>query len=116
MNLQDASSNTQEATLQRDWKLFTALAVLFSFGFTVYSGVFQNFLRDTYHSNAVGLGALESVREVPGLLAALTASTLVALAESHVAAVGLAITAIGIGATGYMPGYTSLVGITVFWS
>ncbi len=109
-------SEQQEAALRRDWKLFTALTFLFMFGFTVYSGVFQNYLRDTFHSGPVGLGGLESTREVPGLLAALTTGILVALAESHVAALGLAITAIGIGVTGSMPNYAGLVGITVFWS
>jgi MFS family permease len=105
-----------DARLSRDWTLFTALTFLFSFGFAVYSGVFQNFLRDVMHSNALHLGALESLREIPGLLAAMTAGTLVALAESRVAGLGLAITAIGIGATGLAPGYGALIGITVFWS
>jgi len=62
------------------------------------------------------LGELESLREIPGLLAALMAGTLVALAESRVAALGLLITAIGIGATGAAHRYVPLVAITVFWS
>lgn len=105
-----------EPSLHRDWKLFTALTFLFSFGFAVYSGVFQNFLRDVLHSKALGLGQLESLREIPGLLAAITAGTLVALAESRVAGLGLAIGAIGIGLTGQMPHYAGVVLITVFWS
>jgi MFS family permease len=105
-----------ETRLARDWTLFTALTFLFSFGFAVYSGVFQNYLRDIMHSNALNLGTLESLREIPGLLAALTAGTLVALAESRVAGLGLAITGIGIGATGLAPSYAALIGITVFWS
>src|SRR5205085_10102638 len=103
-------------TLRRDWALFTALTFLFAFGFAVYSGVFQNFLRDVMHSDALGLGQLESMREVPGLLAAITAGTLVALAESRVAGLGLLITGIGIGLTGRMPGFAPLIAITVFWS
>ncbi len=106
----------QIESLKRDWRLFTALTFLFSFGFTIYSGVFQNYLRDVFHSGPVGLGGLESIRELPGLLAALTAGTLVMLAEAHVAALGLAITAVGIGLTGYVPNYAGLVAITVFWS
>ena len=35
-----------EAVLRRDWTLFTLLTYLFGFGFAVYAGVFQNFLRD----------------------------------------------------------------------
>jgi len=64
----------------------------------------------------VQLGGLESLREVPGLLAALMAGTLVALAESRVAGLGLLITAVGIGITGAATGYWMLVAFTVFWS
>src|SRR5688500_12008930 len=77
------------ATLRRDWTLFIALNFCFAFGFAIYSGVFQNFLRDIYGPDPLQLGNLESLREIPGLLAALTAGTLVALAESRVAALGL---------------------------
>ncbi len=108
------------ATLRRDWQLFTLLTFLFSFGFAVYMGVFQNYLRDVMRStNAMQLGRLESLREVPGLLAALMAGTLVALAEARVAGLGLVITAVGIAATGLVAnpsGYWLLVAITVFWS
>src|SRR5579859_5806819 len=92
-----------ERLLRRDWKLFTLLNFLFAFGFAVYSGVFQDFLRDVMHSGPLQLGGLESLREVPGLLAAIMAGTLVALAESRVAGLGLLITAIGIGVTGLAP-------------
>src|SRR5579884_3597395 len=105
-----------EARLRLDWQLFTALTFLFSFGFAVYSGVFQNFLRDVLHANALQLGELESLREIPGLLAALMAGTLVSLAESRIAGLGLLIVAVGIGATGVMPNYGALIAVTVFWS
>lgn len=126
-------SPTEQHLLKRDWKLFTALTFLFSFGFAVYSGVFQNYLREILHAGPFQLGQLETYRELPGLLAALTAGTLVAHAESRIAGLGLAITGIGIGVTGLVPGlaghfagdrgqhivaarYVLLIGITVFWS
>jgi len=86
--------------LKRDWKLFVGLTFLFSFGFAVYSGVFQNFLRDVMHAGPQMLGNLESLREIPGLLTAISAGVLVALAESRLAALGLLIAAIGIGLSG----------------
>lgn len=104
------------ATLRRDWRLFAALTFLFSFGFTAYNGVFQNYLRDIMHSGPIGLGQLESMRETPGLLAAITAGTLVALAETRIAALGLLISGIGIALSGEFGSYWSLVAITVFWS
>lgn len=103
-------------SLRRDWKLFTALNFLFSFGFAIYMGVFQNFLRDVQHAGPLQLGSLESIREIPGFLTALMTGTLVALAESRVAGLGLLIAGIGVGATGRMPEFQSLVAVTVFWS
>src|SRR5690348_12213134 len=82
---------------KRDWTLFTLQTFLFGFGFSVYSGVFQNWLRDHMHAGPIQLGGLESLREIPGLLAAITAGTLVALAESRIAGLGLFIVSIGIG-------------------
>jgi hypothetical protein len=112
----DAADAASLRLLRRDWALLGGLTFLFSFGFSVYSGIFQNFLRDVMHAGPLDLGHLESIREIPGLLAAITAGTLVSLAEARVAGLGLAITAIGIAATGLMPNYADLVAITVFWS
>lgn len=105
-----------EEAVRRDWRNFTLLTFLFMFGFAIYNGVFQNFLRDTHHAGPLHLGALESLREVPGLLAALTAGTLVALAESRIAGLGLLVTAFGIAGTGLMPNFGALIVISVFWS
>jgi MFS family permease len=110
------TTESEAGALRRDWRTFTILTFLFYFGFAIYSGVFQNFLRDALHAGPQQLGNLESTREIPGLLAALMAGTLVALAESRVAALGLLITGIGIGLSGSMGGYVPLVLITVFWS
>jgi MFS family permease len=105
-----------DSGLRRDWTLFIALNFLFAFGFAIYAGVFQNFLRDVLHAGPLQLGSLESLREIPGFLAAITTGTLAALAESRVAALGLLIGALGIGATGAVHSFGSLVAITVFWS
>jgi MFS family permease len=110
------STAQSETLLKRDWRYFTFLTFLFSFGFAIYSGVFQNFLRDVLNAGPQQLGNMESMREIPGLLAALTAGTLVALAESRIAGVGLLITGIGIGLSGFMGSFWALVGMTVFWS
>lgn len=112
----DGTDARHNQALRRDWANFTALTFLFMFGFAVYNGVFQNFLRETLHATPLDLGRLESLREVPGLLAALMAGVVASLAEARVAGLGLLITGIGMGLTGHMPGYWSLVGISVLWS
>ena len=111
-----AAEAATELAIRRDWTRFTALTFLFSFGFAVYAGVFQNFLKDVLNANALQLGQLESFRELPGLLAALTAGTLVALAETRVAGIGLLIAGVGIAFSGTMHSLHALIIITVFWS
>lgn len=109
-------SDADALALRRDWALFSALTFLFGFGFAVYNGVFQNFLRDVIHANALQLGGLESLREVPGFLTAVTAGSLAAFAESRMAGLGLTITGIGIACTGLLHSYFALVAASVFWS
>lgn len=104
------------SSLQRDWILFAGLTFSFSFGFAVYNGIFQNFIREVLHVSPSQLGVLESLRELPGLLTAPIAGTLVALAEPRLAGVALLVCALGIGATGTAPNYWTLVAFNVFWS
>jgi MFS family permease len=109
-------TDSQDTSLRRDWSRFILLNFLFAFGFAIYNSVFQNYLNEVIHASAWDLGRLESIREIPGLLTAITAGTLVALAEARVAALGLLIAGIGIGLTGATTTYTPLVLVTVFWS
>jgi len=103
-------------SLRRDWTLFALLSFCFAFGFAVYNGIFQNFIRETLGVGPRQFGVLESLREVPGLLTAFTAGTLVAFAEPRLAGISLAATALGIAATARAGGYWPLVALTMFWS
>lgn len=110
------STQTDPSSLRRDWRLFGALTFCFAFGFAVYNGIFQNFIREVLHVTPRQLGVLESLREVPGLLTAPIAGTLVALAEPRLAGLALLVCALGIGATGMAGSYWVLVGFNVWWS
>jgi MFS family permease len=101
---------------RRDWRVYIALTFLFSFGFNAYNAIFQNFFRDVHHATPTQLGALESLRETPGLLAALMAGTLVSLAEARIAALALGICAVGMAATGFVGSYWGVVAASVAWS
>jgi predicted MFS family arabinose efflux permease len=104
------------SSLQRDWVLYAALTFCFAFGFAVYSGIFQNFIREELHVDFYQLGVLESVREAPGLLAAFLAGPLVALAEPRIASFSLFLCGAGIAITGNVENFHSLVLISVIWS
>lgn len=110
------SEQMNQPSLRRDWGLFGALTFCFAFGFAVYNGIFQNFIREVLHVSPSQLGVLESLREVPGLLTAPIAGTLVAFAEPRLAGLALLVCALGIGATGAAGDYWTLVAINVFWS
>jgi hypothetical protein len=106
----------EESSLRKDWVKLSWAIALFGFGFALYNGVFQNYLKDHFNASALDLGRLEALREVPGLLTSLTAGLLVALAESRAAAIGLAVCGLGIGFTTTPQQYWPLVGVTMFWS
>lgn len=104
------------SSVRRDWALLAGLTFCFAFGFAVYSGIFQNFIREVFHADARQLGILESLREVPGLLTAFVAGTLAALAEPRLGSVALAVCGAGIALTGWAGDYWTLVAVNVFWS
>lgn len=106
----------QEAQLRRDWTTFILMAFLFGVGFSVYNGAFANFMRDELHATPLDFGRVESLREVPGLLTALLAGTLVVLVESRVAGLGLAVASIGIALTGFSNTLAMVTMLNVLWS
>lgn len=108
--------NFDESRLGRDWALFMASTFLFVAGFYLYNGIFQNFLKDRFHVDALQLGIVESLREIPGFLAALIAGLLIALHEGRVMGLGLFVAALGIMATGVVRGFEMVIAVTVFWS
>ncbi len=102
--------------IRRDWRLFSAAVFLFGFGFAIYGAVFINFITETLGVKPLGMGALETSREIPGLLAVGIAAIVARFAESRIAALCLCFSAAGVAATGFVHTYGELVIVTVFWS
>lgn len=109
-------SDESPAELRRDWNLLSAAVFLFAFGFAIYSGVFINDITEVLHIRPVQMGTLESLREIPGLLAVGIAGAVAAFSETKIGAVCLLFSAIGVAATGYVHTFAGLVAVTVFWS
>ena len=105
-----------EARIRRDWRLFSAAVFLFGFGFAMYGVVFINFITETLGVKPLGMGILETTREIPGLLAVGIAALVARFAESRIAALCLCFSAAGVAATGFVHTYGELVLVTVFWS
>ncbi len=102
--------------IRRDWRLFSTAVFLFGFGFAMYGAVFINFITETLGVKPLGMGALETSREIPGLLAVGIAALVARYAESRIAALCLCFSAAGVAATGFVHTYGELVLVTVFWS
>lgn len=102
----EQSSPKQFSTdqIRRDWRLFSTAVFLFGFGFAVYGAVFINFITEILGVKPLQMGALETSREIPGLLAV------------GIAALCLCFSAAGVAATGFVHNYGELVIVTVFWS
>ena len=102
--------------VRRDWRLFSCAVFLFGFGFAMYGAVFINFITEVLGVKPLQMGALETSREIPGLLAVGIAALAARFAESRIAAVCLCFSALGVAATGFVHSYGELVLVTVFWS
>ncbi len=109
-------SPLSDDALRRDWRLLSAATFLFAFGFALYTVVFINFITETLGVQPVQMGALELLREVPGLLSVAIAGAVAAFQETRIGAVCLVMSALGVAATGFVHTFAGLVIVTVFWS
>lgn len=109
-------SLVQPDPLRRDWRLFSAAVFLFGFGFAIYGAVFLNFITEMLGVQPIQMGALETTREIPGLLAVGIAAIVAHHAEAKIGALCLCLSAVGVAATGFVHTFGQLVLVTVFWS
>lgn len=110
------ASRERTSSTTRDWRLLAAASFCIAFGFGTYQAIFSNFIKERLGVQPEQLGILESLREVPGLLTAFTASALVAIAEPRLGWMALTLSGLGIAAAGWSSSFGTLVSFTVSWS
>jgi len=110
------NSSPSHPALARDWRLFSAATFLFAFGFAIYGAVFINYITEILKVGPIHMGALESLREIPGLLSVAIAAGVARFAEGRIGALCLILSAAGVAATGFVHSFPALVLVTVFWS
>jgi predicted MFS family arabinose efflux permease len=96
---------------------FVAISAFFmQAGMSAYSAVFNNFLVNDLHIDAQQLGAIESLREIPGFLTVVLAAVTVRFRVSRVAAASLAVMGVGMAAISGANSFWYLVFTGMLWS
>jgi len=85
-------------------------------GFQAWSIMCTNFAVDVVGLNAAQLGIIHSVREVPGLLAAIVIMLLCLMREETLAAIAVLALGLGVLLTGMFPSYGGMLATTLLMS
>lgn len=92
------------------------MAILLAAGFQGWRTIFNNFAVEAVNINGQQMGIIQSVREIPGLLALLVVYLLLILKEHRLAAASLLVFGLGVGLTGYLDSFWGLVITTLIMS
>ncbi|REL25447.1 MFS transporter [Thalassotalea euphylliae] len=96
--------------------LLLAMAFIMPLVFSVWMVLLNNFVVEKASFTGREIGILQSLREVPGFLAFTAVYLLLFIKEQKLALLSLAITAIGVAATGFFPSVFGLYITTVIMS
>lgn len=91
-------------------------ALAWQFGFGLYRAIYNNFLVEVHGIRPDQLGAIESIREIPGLLVVLLVAAVAGLAPSLVAGCCVLLVAAGMFLYPFADGFWHLVAITLVFS
>lgn len=100
-------------------KMYVFLLVLTVAAFGGLQGwrtIFNNFAVETVGISGAQMGALQSLREVPGFLALLAVYVLLFISQHRLAALSVVLMGLGVALTGYLPTYSGLILTTLLMS
>ncbi len=104
------------SSARRDLWLLFVVQFGMSFAMGIYFGIITNFITERLGVQPYQLGILESLREVPGLLTAFTASLVAGLAEPRLGLLALSINGLGVALTGQAKSFSFLIMSAMLWS
>ncbi|SGZ08540.1 Putative membrane protein [Moritella viscosa] len=97
--------------------VFLALAgIVMSMTFSAWNALLNNFAIENAAFTGAEIGTLQSIREIPGLLAFTAAFVLLILKEQVFAIIALSLLSIGVAITGFFPSVYGLYATTVLMS
>jgi len=92
------------------------LAIAAAIGFQGWRTLFNNFAVDVVDLNGFHIGAIQSIREIPGFLSLLVVFLLLFIKEHRLAAISVILLGIGTLVTGMFPSFAGLIMTTVLMS
>ncbi|MGB2741399.1 MAG: MFS transporter [Cognaticolwellia sp.] len=96
--------------------LLLSMAFIMPLVFSVWMALLNNFVIEQANFTGVEIGMLQSLREIPGFLAFTVIYVLLFIKEQKLALVSLAITSLGVAATGFFPSVVGLYLTTIIMS
>ena len=92
------------------------LTICSTAGLHVWRTLFDNFAVHVVHLNGFHVGAIQSVREIPGLLSLLVIYVLLVIREHKLSALSVLILGLGVALTGLFPSFYGLIFTTILMS
>lgn len=92
------------------------LVIAMATGFQGWRTLFNNYGVDVVGINGFQVGAIQSVREIPGFLALLVVYLLLLFKEHKLGALSILVMGIGVSATGIFPSFAGLIFTTLLMS
>ena len=98
------------------YKYLALLVIVSAIGFQGWRTLFNNYAVDVVGVNAVQIGAIQSVREIPGFFTFFVVYFLLIIAEHRFAALSVLLLGIGVVFTGLLPSFGGLMFTTLLMS
>ncbi|WP_461210674.1 MFS transporter [Desulfocurvus sp. DL9XJH121] len=105
-----------EAARRRMYIFLLALTVASTMGLQGWRTLVNNFAVEVASVDGLGMGVVQSVREVPGFLSLLVVYLLLVVSEHRLAALSVLIMGLGVAATGLLPSVWGLTFTTLIMS
>jgi len=87
------------------YRFLLLLTLCATFGLQSWRILFDNFSVSVLALDGSHIGAIQSIREIPGFLALLVIYVTLILSEHRIASISVAILGIGVAATGWFPSF-----------
>ena len=92
------------------------LTIASTIGLQAWTTLFNNFAVEVAQLDGDGIGAIQSIREIPGFLALLAIFIIRLIPEHRLSALSILLLGLGIAATGWFPSFTGLALTTLVMS